>query len=620
MKKILLLVVSLFMWAGYVFSQTTLYEDNLDSYTNNSFLAVDNPDWWTTWSNAPGGGEDVQIKNTFSHSSPNSGLCDVTSGTATDGILKLGNKVSGAFELTWWMYVETGKCGYYNIQHMQSPGIEWAYEIYFRTAGAIELLHSGATVAGTYPKATWFEVKNVIDLDADLITLFINGTQIDSWAFSDQASNTGGTKQLGGVDFYAGAKSGTTEVPVFYIDDVSFVQTTTSNDPIIGAEPAEISKTLVGGSTGTDFLSVTNTGTADLTFDVNIVYNITGKKSTMVSSSTNNEFPVKRVLTHVQSDPAPIPGGSVAPPSDATAILHYDGDNAGSVGWTTVPVTVTCAARFPNLLTLPYAGMVVSSVEVYIADLNTSGSNLMKLRLYDMGNTYEPGPLLREQEFTPVTASWNTVTLTNPVVVTGGDLWVGYNFTQITSGIHTAGADAGPADPNGDFVSTGVGWSHLAPSIDENWNIRANLTGDPIFQWLSANPTSGTVTPAGTLPVILGFDATPLDHGQYLATLKLLSNDPATPVFDVPVTLDVYGVGIEEAGKIGVMVYPNPSKDMLNIVTNGIMKWVTISDFSGKTVFNGNSKAIDIRALNSGVYFIKVETTQGVSNIKFIKN
>lgn len=620
MKKILLLFVSLFMWTGFVFSQTTLYEDNLDTYATDSFLAVDNPDWWTTWSDLPGSGEDIQIKNNYSHSAPNAGVCDVTSGTATDGILKLGNKVSGAYELKWWMYIETNKCGYYNIQHYQSPGMEWAFEIYFRTAGTYELLHSGDQIDGTYPKDTWFEVKQEIDLDADLITLYIDGILADSWPFSDQSLEVGGIKQLGGVDLFAGAKSGTSEVPLFYVDDFSLIETSAGNDPVIGTDPLELYKLLMNGTTGTDFLSVTNTGTADLNFDVNIVYDLAAKKSAPVSSSTNIEYPVKRVLTKANLDPTPNGGGSPVPPADANATLHYDGDPFSAVGWNTVPVTVTVAARFPNNLTLPYAGMEITSVEVFVNELNSSGSNLMKIRIYDMGNTYEPGPLLYEQEFTPVEADWNIVTLTYPVIVTGGDLWVGYNFTQTTAGVYIPGTDEGPADPNGDFVSTGVGWSHIAPTLDYNWNIRANLTGDPIPQWLSANPMTGTVTPAGLLPVIVSFDATDLEHGQYAAWLKFLSNDPATPVYDVPVALDVYGVGIEEMGKIGVMVYPNPTKDMLNIVTNSTISNVIVSDFSGRAVINCNSKTIDVSTLKNGVYFVKVQTPQGISNIKFVKD
>lgn len=616
MKRILLLFVSLIMLTGFAVSQTTLYEDNLDTYASGSFLAVVNPTWWTTWSNAPGTGEDVQIATTYAHSSPNAGLCDVTSGTATDGILKLGNKVSGAYEVTFWMYIETGKCGYYNFQHFQSPGTEWALEFYFRTNGAFELLHSGEQIDGTYPKDTWFECKHEIDLDADLITLSINGTEVDSWPFSDQAGETGGTKQLGGVDFFAGAKSGTSEVPVYYIDDLAFIETTSGNDPIIGADPESVYKLLLQGTTGTDYLTVSNTGLSDLTFDVNIIYDVAKKSPAKFSV---NPAPAKKgILTRV-SDPTPNPGGSLNPPTDASTTLHYDGDNESAIGWNTPPVNVRVAARFTNSMTLPWAGLEVTSVDVYINDLN-AGSNLMKVQIYDMGNTYEPGPLLYEQEFTPAGYDWENIVLTTPVPITGADIWVGYAFTQTDADIFIPGTDAGPADPNGDFLSTGVGWSHLAPTLDYNWNIRANLEGDPIIQWLTVNPMLGTVTPAGSLPLILTFDATDLECLTYQATVKLLSNDPETPVLDVPVTLDVFGVGMDETTKTGVMIYPNPSKDVLNIVTNGTLNTVVISNTNGKTVFNGNSKTIDISKFSKGVYFVKIETIEGVSNSKFVKN
>ncbi|MEI6433850.1 MAG: T9SS type A sorting domain-containing protein [Bacteroidota bacterium] len=619
MKKFLLICLGLLLWTGLTKAQTVLYEDNLDAYALNSFLAVVNPTWWTTWSNLPGSGEDIQIKNTFSHTAPMSGSADKVGGQS-DAILKLGNKVSGAYELKWFMYVETGKCGYYNIQHMQSPGTEWAFELYFRTDGTTELLAGGNTITGTYPKDTWFEAKHEIDLDADQIKLYVNGVLLHTWPFSDQASVVGGTKQLGGVDFFAGEKSGSGEVAGYFIDDVYFAETASGNDPIITVAPTSVSEWLVGGASGTKDLTVSNTGLSNLTFDVNIVYDVDAMKSSPVKLETGNDVSVKRTLTNVSADPS-IHVVTPGPVSDATAQLHYDGDQASAVGWNTVPATVTVAARFTNSMTLPWAGLNVTSVEVYVNNLNAApASNLMKLRIYGMGNTYEPGPLLYEQNFTPVGTSWEIVTLTTPLKVTGEDLWVGYNFTQTDAGIFIPGTDGGPADPNGDFLTTGVGWSHLSPGLDYNWSIRANLVGTPISQWLTVTPLTGTVAPAANKPLLLNFTTTGLVIGQYHASVKLLSNDPVTPILNVPVTLDVVGVGIDEVGKIGVMIYPNPVKDQLNIVTNGTIRNISITDFSGKTIFKGISQCVDISALNKGVYFVKVETAQGISNTKFIKN
>ena len=137
MKKFLLFLFAMLASVG-LFSQTVLLNENMDSYATSSFLGIVNPTWFTTWSNLPGSGEDAQILTNFAHSGTKSASADLTGGQ-TDCLLKLGNRTTGRYELKWWMYVETTKCGYYNIQHFEAPGIQWAFEIYFRTSGAIRV-------------------------------------------------------------------------------------------------------------------------------------------------------------------------------------------------------------------------------------------------------------------------------------------------------------------------------------------------------------------------------------------------------------------------------------------------------------------------------------------------
>ena len=74
----------------------------------------------------------------------------------------------------------------------------------------------------------------------------------------------------------------------------------------------------------------------------------------------------------------------------------------------------------------------------------------------------------------------------------------------------------------------------------------ALLSGEPSGGegWLSANPLSGTVPPGSSVNVEVGFDATGLDEGIYNANLAITSNDPITPLLDVPVTMNVQNVQI----------------------------------------------------------------------------
>ncbi len=601
---------------SYQVMPTPLFEEDMEDYALDSYLAVENPTWFTTWSNAPGTGEDALIKGDFSHSATKSALIDETGG-ATDLILKLGDKTTGQYELTWWAYVEADKCGYYNLQHFQSPGTEYAMEVYLRTSGAGELLAGSATaIPFTYPKATWFEIKHLIDLDADNIQMYINGAMVHEWPFSYQAGSTAGTKQLGGVDYYAGAKTGTSESPKLYLDDIYFAQLGAPSDPIIEVDPTIMTAYLLPESTQVYPLTISNTGASDLDYDINIIYvsDSPGKKNTL-----SNVAPLKHSVISASECSAVLTNGS-SRASDATAVLNYDGDNASAIGWNSVPITPTVAARFPNAMTLPYAGMLIESVDIFINQLNSTGSNEMTLKIFGMGSTFEPGVLLRSQTFTPVGSSWEHVILNEPLLINGEDLWVGYQFTQSEADIFIPGTDGGPSDPNGDFISTGVGWSHLSnnPALAYNWNIRANLNGDVMPQWLSVSPMSGTIAPEGNEILDVTFDATGLLSGVYEGIIRILTNDPANKQLDVPCMLAI-SVGISELDKVAVLVYPNPADNQLNIISNDKIIKVSVMSFNGKLLLTGNGNSIDISKLASGVYFIQTQTDRGISNIKFTK-
>jgi len=141
----------------------------------------------------------------------------------------------------------------------------------------------------------------------------------------------------------------------------------------------------------------------------------------------------------------------------------------------------------------------------------------------------------------------------------------------------------------------------------------------PGVHWLSANPMQDTIGPGNSQQVDVLFDATGLTTGQYHATLKYVNNDPLNAQVDVPVTLDVVGVGIEEAGSAAVLVYPNPVKDRISVKTTIPVTGITISDAEGRTVYTGNTATIDVSGLESGMYILKCVSEKGISCIKFVK-
>jgi endonuclease I len=101
---------------------------------------------------------------------------------------------------------------------------------------------------------------------------------------------------------------------------------------------------------------------------------------------------------------------------------------------------------------------------------------------------------------------------------------------------------------------------------------------------------------------------------QYSGTYQLLVRDIAD--FELQ-------TGNSQQPKIQnqVEIYPNPATNLLNISTNLEIKSVAGYSAGGKMVFikTNQIKQIDISALQPGIYFLKVETQEGVFiNRKFI--
>lgn len=72
------------------------------------------------------------------------------------------------------------------------------------------------------------------------------------------------------------------------------------------------------------------------------------------------------------------------------------------------------------------------------------------------------------------------------------------------------------------------------------------IVNDNFTDWLTLNPTSGTITSAGNTDIDLTFNSAGLDLGDYYANVIVNSNDPINPQIIVPCTLHVADqVGID---------------------------------------------------------------------------
>lgn len=78
-------------------------------------------------------------------------------------------------------------------------------------------------------------------------------------------------------------------------------------------------------------------------------------------------------------------------------------------------------------------------------------------------------------------------------------------------------------------------------------------------------------------------------------------------------------LGVEDVKK-QISIYPNPTKDFLNILSNGVnFTESVIYDLSGKLILKSKNNRLDVRSLPTGTYVLVINTTFGNLAYKWIK-
>ncbi len=523
------------------FSEVELYED-FEAYTSGQQLVLEaianGIDYWDTWSGSPGSAEDPYITSEQSVSGSNSVVIEGTN----DAVCLFGNKISGAYDVDFKIFIPSGFFGYFNLlQDFAGSNSSWGMQAYF-DAGGLGLVDAGEAGAGVFNfnYDEWIDVKVNVDLNEDWAQMFVNGSSVVTWQWSTGAFGQNSLNQLGAMNLYAWAENGT---PKAYFDDITLTMTSNpGGEPEIVVSPTALNFQLQQNQTETDDFTITNIGLGDLEYTISVSYNSlkSGGSGAAKRSTGEETTELKSQITLNPADLAIDPdnvNGTAYNNTGDDVVLHYDGENNDAIGLTNGG-TFQVSAMFPASMVGQYTGMELTEMEVYINDVPDD----MTLKIYGQGTVNSPGALIYEQAYSPTATSWNYIILDTPVVINGGDIWVGYEVSH-QAGAYPAGTDAGPAVLNGDWISTGGPWDRLSGmGLDYNWNIRALLVGDPITQWLTVDPIMGTITPGNLNEIFVTANSAGLENDTtYTADVIIASNDLNNPTVVVSVTLVVSG-------------------------------------------------------------------------------
>lgn len=204
--------------------------------------------------------------------------------------------------------------------------------------------------------------------------------------------------------------------------------------------------------------------------------------------------------------------------------------------------------------------------------------------------------------------------------------WAPNGDTTATSSALMAGTyTCTVANDLGDTVTVTVTINEPAPIVVT----LALTTADTICQ-NAGMITLGGGSPAGGTWGGPGVSGNQLDPSQVSPGLTLInyfytdSNNCSGMATD-SVYIDICMGIAQQFAANGIRVYPNPATDLLTIENHtaaGTLVF-TITDASGRTIdrFTGSNtvNTISISALDSGIYFLRIENGTQVENMRFVK-
>lgn len=133
---------------------------------------------------------------------------------------------------------------------------------------------------------------------------------------------------------------------------------------------------------------------------------------------------------------------------------------------------------------------------------------------------------------------------------------------------------------------------------------------DEIVKWSNGS------TAIAAKPNVCSFNLLP----AYTDGSATIGGDAWTAIHNAIVWM-VASAGIQDETTPTISVYPNPVKDQLHINTNATEGTVTITNALGAVVYQQQASPIitvNTSDYNTGMYFVRIETSKNVSTTKFI--
>ncbi len=606
MKNKLFIIIVLMLISFGLNAQ--IFSDDFESYTVGQHLAQQAGLPWTTWSGTTGAAEDPLVSDAQAQNGSNS---FVVSGT-NDCVLLLGDSTSGRYKIDFYIYVPSGKLGYYNLlATFAGSNSKWGTQLFFKENGAGSIDAGGANAATfTFNNNQWIHIEHYIDLDNDWAEVYINGQYLYDWQWTSGADGTPVPDRLAAADFYAWTNNNQ-GTPEAYYDNITYQVsplpaapanlTATLNDTIVSlqwdAPSSGTPDSYYVYRNGTKYKIVSNTSYSDTltypgtyVYDVKAHYTDAGLSAFAGSASVLLEGGIDRNLVLVEIGTGTgcpyCPGAAMGADdmianNDPVAVIEYHSYNSSDPFNNPESAARTSYYGITGYPTAEFDG----------ENPIVGGSHTQSLF-----STYHPIAINRSevpsifQIDMNAQASFGSDTSFNVNI----DVTKTYNYTGSNVRLFLALTET---------------------HIPYNWQGQQEINNTCRAMFPDANGTVGNFE----LNVPQNFQFTVDVPNNYIINncnlIAFVQDVDTKEVMQTEMVNLGQIVGIIKHHEVYSKIYPNPTSGTVNIETAINMKQVTLLDINGRKVYSiaTDSKKIrlDVSSFSKGIYMLKISTVKG---------
>ena len=618
MKKVsLLMLVAMFLFMGNVKAQDVfvLLEDDFSAYTVGSKLASESNaagnDWWTTWSSAPGSAEDGVIAEYEGNK-----CAYLESGN--DQVLRLAGSQSGVYDLEFDILVPNGKSGYFNILHKFAGGnSKWAMQAYLHITsdggntdyynpghGTVHAGSNGtADVACVFDQ--WMHFRLHVDTDADQAQYFytVEGGEevlVCSWQWSLDSFGDGVVDRvLDAMNFFPPMAES-----AYYLDNFKCTRIGGETAPELVFNPGEINEEVAADDMSSVTISIENEGTSIGDYSAWVDYGV---------GQTSSDYEIISYAIDPVENPSGLSWSAEEPVKFEVAALYP----ATSYGNSVMGTYITSAA-YAFFEWVDASGNPSPALE--------AGTDVI-FRIYGQGTNGNPGEVLAEKVLPQNQIVWNQYTMVDfdePVALTGFDVYVAVEMTAAVNGTTMSLDGSGQAVQGfGDlYRQNGGAYRSITENAGTNygnWCLFMVCEGTPVVGgYASLSKTNGSLAIGASDEVTVNLSTIGLTPGEtYEAAVKFVTNDPAQPVVEIPLSLTVKGESIAESVVEKYNVYPNPTAAQV-VVEGENIDYIAVYNSVGQllNVVKNADNTVDMSAYENGVYFFNIVDNAGQSALQ----